>query len=362
MINVTKTYLPPLEEYTKYLKEIWQSGQVTNHGKLVTKLESQLKRYFGVKYLFLVSNGTIALQLAIKALELKNEVITTPFSYIATSSSLIWQGCKPVYADIDPFHLTISTSEIKKHITKKTTGILATHVYGNPCSIEAIEYIAKRYNLKVLYDAAHAFGVKYKGKSILNYGDMSIISFHATKLFNTVEGGAIATNNKKLADKIFYLRNFGHIGATHPENFNGLGINGKNTELHAAMGLCVLPKVKQLIEKRQEISKAYEVLLDSNINMPIISPETVYNYAYYPVIFSSQKILLRVMRNLNQAGIFPRRYFYPALNTIPYIKAITKQTMPVAEDIAKRILCLPLYYELTISEVQDISHIINESL
>jgi dTDP-4-amino-4,6-dideoxygalactose transaminase len=360
-INVTKVFLPPLEEYYKYLRGIWQGGQVTNHGTLVNELEKKLRCYFGAKYVYLVSNGTVALQLAVKALDLKNEVITTPFSYIATSSGLIWQGCKPVYADIDSDTLTIDPKEIVKHITEKTTGIVATHVYGNPCDIEAITKIAKKYRLKVLYDAAHAFGVKCAGKSILTYGDVSAISFHATKLFNTVEGGAVVTNNKKIADKIFYLRNFGHTGAKRPNSFHGIGINGKNTELHAAMGLCILPRVKEIIERRKCASALYDKFLSDNVRRQTIRENTDYNYAYYPVVFTSEKVLLRAQSSLNKANIFPRRYFYPALNTVDYIKELGVQVMPVTEDIARRVLCLPIYYDIKISDIKKITSIIYDS-
>ncbi len=359
-INVTKTYLPPLDEYNKYLKKIWRSGWIANDGNLVKELEEKLKKYFGVKHVFFVANGTLALQIAIKALKLKNEVITTPFSYIATSSSLVWEGCRPIFADIEPDALTINPQEIEKKITKKTTGIVATHVYGNPCDVEKIQKIAKKYKLKILYDAAHAFGIKYKNKSLLNYGDISILSFHATKIFHTVEGGALLTNDDKIAEKIKLMRNFGHVGAEKPESFNGLGINGKNTEFHAAMGLCILPKIDELIAKRKKISLLYDKLLNStNIVKPLIRPNTVYNYIYYPIIFSSEKMLLKTKSALNKKNIFPRRYFCPSLNKIEYMG---KQTCPVSENISDRILCLPLYYDIGLGDVKKIADIINASL
>ena len=225
MINVTQTFLPPLEEYTKYLEKIWDSKWLTNRGVLIKELERNLKDFLGVENLLMVNNGTIALQIAIKALELKGEIITTPFSYVATVSSIVWENCQPVFVDIDEDYLTIDETKIEEAITEKTSAILATHVYGNPCNVEAIQKIAERYNLKVIYDAAHCFGVKYKGESILNWGDISTLSFHATKVFHTGEGGAVICNNEELAHKIFYSHNFGHNGS---EEFFGLGNQWKS--------------------------------------------------------------------------------------------------------------------------------------
>ena len=281
IINVTKTYLPPLEEYTKYLKDIWETGQLTNNGPLVKKIEIKLKKYLNVKHLFFVSNGTTALQIAIKSLKLKKEIITTPFSYVATTSSIIWEGCKPIFVDIDHDTLNINANKIEAAINKNTEAILTTHIYGNPCDVEKIKKIAKKYNLKVIYDAAHTFGVQYKNKSLISYGDISVLSFHATKIFHTVEGGAIITNDEKIANKIYYLRN---LGFKNQESFQGLGINGKNSEFHAAMGLCILPKIEQLIKARKKISKLYDSLLfakNLNIKKPKIRTNTIYNYSYY---------------------------------------------------------------------------------
>jgi dTDP-4-amino-4,6-dideoxygalactose transaminase len=357
MIAVTKTFLPPIEEYTEYLKTIWATNQLTNNGSLVKELEQKLKEYLGVEHLFLVSNGTIALQIAIKALDLQGEVITTPFSYAATTSSIVWEGCRPVFVDIDSETLTLNPDLIEAAITPETTAILATHVYGYPCDVERIQKIAKKHHLKVIYDAAHAFGVRYKGKSLLSHGDISTLSFHATKLFHTGEGGALITNNEKLAHRITYMRNFGHHG---PEDFWGLGINGKNSELHAAMGLCVLPKVAELIALRQGISEQYDDLLkDTSLTRPRYLPETLYNYSYYPVLFPSTRSLLKVTKALNEQEIFPRRYFYPSLNKLPYV---SHDSMPVAEAIARRVLCLPLSHSTTFDEVNLISKIILAAL
>jgi dTDP-4-amino-4,6-dideoxygalactose transaminase len=353
MINVTKTYLPPLEQYSEYLKKIWNSRWVTNYGPLVQELEGKLKEYLGVRHLFFVSNGTIALQIAIEALELKGEIITTPFSYVATTSAIAWQGKKPVFADIDPGSLCIDPARIREKITKQTSAILATHIYGNPCDTDAIDQIQKEYGLKVVYDAAHAFGVGYNGKSILQKGDISTISFHATKIFHTIEGGAIITQDDSLAEKISYMMNFGHDGE---EKFFGLGINGKNSEFHAAMGLCLLPEMKKIIEKRKELALLYDQLLkDISIEKPIRREENENNYGYYPVIFTSEKALLQVRAVLNANNIFPRRYFYPGLNSLNYVD---RQALPVADEISPRVLCLPLFYEMTQAEIRNVSFII----
>lgn len=356
MIKVTKTYLPDLQEYIQYLEGIWDRSWITNHGPLVTELESKLKEYLGVRHLFFVSNGTIAIQIAIRALDLTNEIITTPFSYVATTSSIVWEHCVPVFVDIEEDSLCLDPNKIEAAITPNTQAILAVHVYGNPCKVEAIEYLATKHKLKVIYDAAHAFGVNYKGNSILNYGDISTLSFHATKLFHTVEGGAIITNNDLLAHKISYLRNFGHDG---PEAFSGLGINGKNSELHAAMGLCVLPKVKDLINRRKEISELYDSALRASpvIKRPTTPQETIYNYAYYPILLESEKLLLKLKAVLEQEDILTRRYFYPSLHELPYL-ANNQQPLPIAESASSRALCLPLYPELTNQEVEHITDLV----
>lgn len=353
LIPVTKSFLPPLDEYVLYLREIWDSNQLTNNGPLVKQLEKQLKDYLGVKHLFFVSNGTIALQIAIKALGLQGEIITTPFSYVATTSSIVWEGCTPVFVDIDPQTLCINASLIESAVTSHTTGILATHVYGIPCNVEKIKRIADEQSLSVIYDAAHTFGVKYKTIDLVNYGDVSILSFHATKLFHTVEGGAIVTENDEIAHRLSYMRNFGHKG---PVDFWGLGVNGKNSEFHAAMGLCNLTHITEILEKRKEVSNWYDVYLsDSGLLKPDLPDHTQYNYAYYPVIFNSEEVLLTVVEALNSKNIFPRRYFYPSLSELPYLPV---QHMKISEDISKRILCLPMYTDLRKEDVLSISKII----
>jgi dTDP-4-amino-4,6-dideoxygalactose transaminase len=358
MINVTKTYLPELEEYCSYLSKIWESGHVTNHGPFVNQLEEELKKYFQVKHVFCTCNGTIALQIAIKALELKGEVITTPFSYVATTSTIKWEGCEPRFVDIDPETLCIDPKQIVAAINSKTTGILPVHVYGYACDVEALQEIARKNSLRLLYDAAHSFGVKYKDRSILEFGDISVLSFHATKLFHTIEGGAIITQDDELAHKISYLRNFGHAG---PEAFFGVGINGKMCELSAAMGLCILPKIPNLIDRREQISVIYDsYFLDCpHIRRPKSDNVSAYNYSYYPIIFESEEALLAVRNLLNQEDIYPRRYFYPPLNSLNYVQQVD---MPIAESISKRILCLPMAFDLQDGQVHAIGELVMEGL
>ncbi|WP_276369972.1 DegT/DnrJ/EryC1/StrS family aminotransferase [Chryseolinea sp. H1M3-3] len=354
MIPVTKPFLPPIEEYEKYLKGIWNRNWLTNNGPLVNELELALKDYLKIKHLLFVTNGTIAIQLAIKALELKGKIITTPFSYVATTSSLVWEGCEPVFVDIDPRTCNIDPSKIEEAITPDTSAILATHVYGNPCDVEAIDEIAKRRNLKVIYDGAHAFGVTLKGKSIFEYGDISTCSFHATKLFHTVEGGSVVTKDPALLKRMAYLRNFGHDG---PERFAQLGINGKNSEFHAAMGLVNLKYVDQIISVRKKLSEQYDKFVRTFQGVkPTIAPDVSYNFAYYPVIFNDEKLLLKVVETLNQNWIHPRRYFFPSLEDLPYVHQ--KSHCEVARSIAHRALCLPLFDTLTTEEIAMIFRII----
>ncbi len=353
LIKVTKSFLPPIDDYILYLQKIWESHHLTNHGPLVEELETKLRTYLGVKHLFFVSNGTIALQIAIKALGLHGEIITTPFSYVATTSTIVWEGCQPVFVDIDPLTLCIDPNLIEAAITEQTSAILATHVYGIPCAVEQIQAIADKLDLNVIYDAAHTFGGKYKDKAISSYGDISTLSFHATKVFHTAEGGAIITDDDDLAHDVNYMRNFGH---KDEEEFWGLGINGKNTELHAAMGLCILPKVPELIAKRKLISEHYDGNFSgSAISKPERPEESNYNYAYYPVIFKTEMSLIKVVKELNENNIYPRRYFFPSLNKLSYIQTTH---MPVSEDISTRILCLPLSPYLTEQDVDQISSII----
>lgn len=350
MIQVVKPYLPPFPEYQKYLEDIWARNWLTNNGPLVLELEQKLREYLNVQNLYLVSNGTIALQLAIKALGLTGEIITTPFSYVATSSSIVWEHCTPVFADIDPGTLTLDPDLIEEAITEKTTGILATHVYGLPCPVEKIELISHKHHLKVIYDGAHAFGTKIGNRSIFNSGDISTCSFHATKLFHSVEGGCIITKDPMIGKRIEYLRNFGHDG---PYKFNGVGINGKNSEFHAAMGLCVLNHIDEILIRRKWLSTYYDTRIAGlNLFRPVIPANTQYNYAYYPVIFPAESNLLVAIRRLEEHQISPRRYFYPSLDQLDYIK--DKFHLPVSQSLSSRVLCLPLYHELSSEEIETI--------
>ncbi|MCP9767642.1 DegT/DnrJ/EryC1/StrS family aminotransferase [Lacihabitans sp. LS3-19] len=357
-INVTKSFLPPQEEYQNYLSKIWDTSWLTNNGPLVVELESKISNYLDEKYFAFLGNGTIALQIAIKALDLSGEIITTPFSYCATTTSILWENLKPVFVDINPLDFNINADLIEAAITENTSAILATHVYGNPCEVEKIETIAKKHNLKVIYDAAHAFGVKYKGKSLLSYGDISTCSFHSTKVFHTVEGGSIICHSQELFDKIKLLRSFGHI----LDDYYLAGINGKNSEFHAAMGLCNLNHLGNIIEGRKAIFRLYDKLLNwDNLYKPTEKDNNLeYNFAYYPVVFDNDKVTKEVILKLNAENIYPRRYFYPSLNKLSYIEDIDE--CPISESVSTRVLSLPLYPDLDPEIVAKICKIINSTI
>ena len=351
MLHVTKSFLPDIKDYISLLEEIWKKGQLTNEGPLVIELERKIAEFLEVENFLYVSNGTIALQLAIKALALTGDVITTPFSYCATTTSLIWENCHPIFADISTQSLTCERAQIEKVITNKTTGILTTHVYGNCADLIDQENLADAYQIPIIYDGAHAFGVKHKGKSIFSYGTVSTCSFHATKIFHTIEGGAVITKDKILADKIKGIRSFGHRG----DDYFAAGINGKNSEFHAAMGLVNLKHFPAITQYRKRACELYEENLPREITQLAWNPDNSRNYSYFPIIFSSEKILLDVLSVLNKADIYPRRYFYPALNDLPYL---TYQACPNAESIAKRIVCLPLSAEISSDDILRICAII----
>jgi dTDP-4-amino-4,6-dideoxygalactose transaminase len=341
MIPVTKPFLPNPALYKQYIDEVFERNWLTNNGPLVNDLELKLKNYLFLKHLLLVSNGTIALQIAIKALELKGEIITTPFSYVASTSSIVWQGCTPVFVDILSDKLTIDPAKIEAAITPETSAILAAHIYGIPCEIDEIQKIADKHGLKVIYDGAHAFGVKYKGKSVFEYGDISTCSFHATKIFHTVEGGMVATKNPELLKKMALFRNFGHEGF---DQYNGVGINAKNSEFHAAMGLSVLPEIAKILESRKKQSLLYREML-ANLDVQFLAEQDVeeYNHAYFPIVFKTEKDMLKSQKRLGDVGVGCRRYFFPSLNKLDY----TVGVCTISEDISTRILCLPLYHTLT---------------
>lgn len=347
MIPVTKPFLPPIEEYQKYLTGIWQRNWLTNMGPLSSELEMRLKEFLNVNHLLYVTNGTVALQMAMKALDLKGDVITTPFSFIATTSSIVWEGCNPIFVDIDENSLNIDPSKIEAAITPTTTAIMATHVYGNPCDVVAIDKIAKKHNLKVIYDGAHAFGVTINGKSIFDYGDISTCSLHATKLYHSTEGGLIFTKDPLLLKKLAFIRNFGFNG---PDAFAELGINGKNSEFHAAMGLVNLDHIDAIHTKRKAITERFnEKLQNHHSRKQIWHKQSENNYAYYPIIFESEEAMLKAMEFLKTHEIFTRRYFYPSLaNTLPYLEP---KNFEITDAIAKCVMCLPLYPDLSLEEV-----------
>lgn len=356
-VNVTKSFLPPQEEYQALLQRAWSSNWLTNRGELVRSLEEELTNYLSVRHILLTNNGTSPLHIALKLLGNKGEIITTPFSYVATTSSILWEECTPVFVDIHPEYLTIDETKIEAAITDKTTAILATHVFGNPCEVEKIEAIARAHNLKVIYDAAHSFATQYKGQPVFNFGDISTCSFHATKIFHTGEGGCIISNDPSLDQAIFLSHNFGH---TDYENISTLGTNAKMSELQAAMGLAVLPHMESILAERQRIVETYVKNLEgSNIQMLRIREGTQWNYHYFPVILPTEAILLNLQQELNAAGIYPRRYFYPSLNTLPFLA--NSQPAPVSESIASRVFCLPLYVGLSLEKVNFISKIVSKA-
>lgn len=354
MIPVTKPFLPPQEEYQRLVDGIWKRKWLTNMGPLASDLEMNLKDYLKVNHLLYVTNGTVALQMAIKALNITGEIITTPFSFVATTSTIVWEGCTPVFVDIDEKSLNIDVTKIEAAITEKTEAILATHVYGNPCDVKMIDKIAKKHNLKVIYDGAHAFGVQVDGKSIFEYGDISTCSLHATKLYHSIEGGLIITKDAELLKKLAYIRNFGISGF---DSFAELGINGKNSEFHAAMGLVNLKYIQEIYEKRRELTMHYNAKLKGlKAYRPLWHSESSENYPYYPIVLESEELLLNIKRFLDGHEIFTRRYFYPSLaNALPYLEPMD---FIITDAISKRVLCLPLYYDLTLEEVDLICRLI----
>ena len=341
MINVTKSYLPNKDKYKKYIDEIYENGWLTNQGPLVQRLEKRLAKYLGVKNIVLVSNGTIALEIAYRALDLKGEVITTPFSFVATTSSLVTNKLIPIFVDINEKTFNLNPKNIEKKITSRTSAILPVHVFGNACEVEEIKKIANKHNLKVIYDAAHAFDVKYKDKSLLSYGDISTLSFHATKLFHTIEGGALIINDDSLLEKVRYLINF---GIKNQEEIPHLGTNAKMNEFEAAMGLCILDDIEDIKTNRKKVVENYKIGLESLVTFQEQNNQASENYSYFPILFKNEEDLSKVQKSLNKENIFPRRYFYPSLDTLEYIEP--KQECKISRDISKRILCLPIYAEL----------------
>ena len=356
MIPVTKPFLPPRETYDVYIEDIYAREWLTNNGPLVQELEFAIPQHLGSRKMCFVSNGTIALQLALRALEVKGDVITTPFSYVATTTSIIWENCTPKFVDIKENGFNIDPTEIEAAITEHTSAILATHCFGLSCDIQEIQNIANRHNLVVIYDAAHCFGATYEGQSAFNFGDVSTCSFHATKLFHTVEGGGIFMDDVT-RKKVSLLRNFGHDG---PEKFAGIGINAKNSEFHAAMGLSVLPHMEAILDHRKRINSRYFELLGAHKRLSLVDPKTEgWNWAYCPAVFHSEEACLKVKKNLEEHGISPRRYFYPSLDAL---HGEDDEHCPRARQTASRILCLPSYHLLDISEIDRICSVISSTL
>ena len=358
MINVTKSYLPPMEEYTKYLEEIWKSHYLTNNGPLLKELDKKLREYLKVENLHIVNNGTSALQLALNALDItEGEVLTTPFSFAATTTSIMWERCKPVFVDIETDNFGMDISKIEEKITPNTKAIMAVYVFGYPSHLEELEQIAKKHNLKLIIDAAHAFGEFYKDKSIFSYGDITTCSFHATKVFHTVEGGACIVNcGEEVNHKLDVIKKFGF----NYDDYEFVGINAKNSEFHAAMGLAVLPHIDEIIEARKKVSELYDELLENKLGRPKKVEGLKYNYAYYPIIFNNENELLETFDSLHEIDVYPRRYFYPSLNTLPYLDEY--QECPVSEDISKRIACLPLDPYLEETDVKKICKVIRKTI
>lgn len=357
MIPVTKAYLPNKDKYQSYVDRIFKSGWLTNNGSLLQELEQRLAKYLGVKNIILVANGSFALQLAYKALELQGEVITTPFSFVATTSTLAWEGLTPVFADINLDSFNIDPAQIEAQVTPKTSAIVPVHVFGNPCNVEAIQAIADKHKLKVIYDAAHAFDSEYKGQSVLNYGDISTLSFHATKLFHTIEGGAVIANNDDLAEKIRKMINF---GISSPSNVESVGTNAKMNEFEAAMGLCVLDEIEVIKQQRANIWQKYVENLPSQIKLQKWNKHGKNNHAYAPVLFENGEQLLNIEAKLKDNKILPRRYFYPSLDTLDYLQS--KQVCKRSRDIASRILCLPIHPSLNAVEQHVVLEVLRSNL
>ncbi len=361
-IYVTQPYLPPLEEFIPYLEQIWNNKILTNGGPFHQQLETALCEYLGVDHIALFTNGTIALVTALQALRITGEVITTPYSFVATSHSLLWNGIKPVFVDIDPNTFNLDPAKIEAAITPQTTAIMPVHCYGHPCDVEAIQRIADNYNLKLIYDAAHAFGVQDAQGSILRHGDLSVLSFHATKVFNTFEGGAIICPDAKTKVRIDQLKNFGHVGEV---NVVAPGINGKMSEFNAALGLLQLKYIDQAIARRKGIYEAYRERLEGTIGIRCLGDagEKVANYAYFPILVDPDYPISRddLYQKLKDHGIHPRRYFYPLISDFPMYRGLPsahRENLPCATAAAQRVLCLPIYPNLEISAVDEITNLI----
>lgn len=363
-LYVTQPYLPPLEEFIPYLEKIWDNKILTNGGPFHQQLEKALCEYLGVEHIALFANGTIALVTALQALRITGEVITTPYSFVATAHSLLWNGIKPVFVDIDPKTLNLDPSKIEAAITPHTTAIMPVHCYGHPCDVEAIRRIADVYNLKVIYDAAHAFGVQENGGSILAHGDLSVLSFHATKVFNTFEGGAIVCQDAKTKQRIDQLKNFGFVDEV---TVVAAGINGKMSEFNAALGMLQLKHIDQVLLRRKEIDTAYRELLKSIKGISCVQSvgEKVANNAYFPILVDADYPLSRdaLYQKLRDNNIYARRYFFPLISDFPMYRGLPsahRDNLPVAAAISGKVLCLPIYPAFTQTDQQRVIDLIGE--
>lgn len=361
-IFVTQPHLPPLEEFIPYLEDIWKNKTLTNGGPFHQALEQALSEHLGVKHISLFSNGTIALVTALQAQRITGEVITTPYSFVATAHSLLWNGIKPVFVDIDPHTLNIDPAKIEAAITPHTTAIMPVHCYGQPCDVDAIQKIADNYNLKVIYDAAHAFGVTDERGSILNHGDLSVLSFHATKVFNTFEGGAIVSPNAKTKQRIDQLKNFGFVDEV---TVVAAGINGKMSEINAAFGLLQLKHVDEAINRRKKIDTFYrnELATIAGISCIDFAANAKSNHSYFPILVKEDYPMGRdaLYQKLKDNGIFARRYFYPLISEFPMYRSMVsaqRGNLPVAFNAAAKVLCLPIYPDLQTEDQQRIIKII----
>lgn len=356
-IFVTKSYLPPMEEYIEKISSIWDSHILTNFGPLHKKFEKEMMKYLDISNLHYVNNGTTALELAINSLgDGSGEIITSPFTFVATASAIMWQKYKPIFVDINPCSFNIDPNKIEEKINDNTKAIVAIHCFGYPCDVDKINDISKKHNVPVIYDAAHTFGVKYRNDSLLKYGDISICSLHATKVFHSIEGGLCVVNNLLYNDKINAEKNFG----MHDGSYEYIGINAKASEFHAAMGLCMLKHISEIISYRKAVSDLYRDLLHEDLFIPDIPNNLEYNYIYFPVVFPCEEILEDVVKALNQENIFPRRYFYPCINEFSIYGNLNNT--PTASDISKRVLCLPLDTYINDTQVRRICEIINECI
>jgi dTDP-4-amino-4,6-dideoxygalactose transaminase len=361
MINVTRVQLPDLNEYYNYLKKIWENNWVTNDGQFLQQFEEKLSDYLKVKNILAVTNGTLALQLVFKALDLEGEVITTPFTFVATTNALIWEGLTPVFADINPETFNLDPVQVENMITPRTSAILAVHVYGNACNTDELQRIADKHGIKLIYDAAHAFGADYQNRSLVSYGDAATLSFHATKVFNTIEGGAIVIKDEEIFEKLKLLRNF---GIKTEEEVVCPGINAKMNEFCASMGLCNFTHLEDAIINRREINDYYKTLLEGSPVCFQKQMNSKHNYSYFPVLFENKGKRDVIFNKLIENGVKTRKYFYPLASDSVFLKQEKniEDSIPVARSVSDRVLCLPIYPGLELSIVKKIVSIIKQNI